>query len=123
DERLVLDDEVLSFVAYSCTASVRELEGALIKLLAYSSLKNQEITISLAKQALSGILSPSSGPARITPATIRDMVAKQWNVRADALASKRRTKDLTVPRQVAMYLIKEVLNTPLVQIGTVFGGR
>jgi chromosomal replication initiator protein len=102
---------------------VRELEGAIIKLLAYSSLKNQEITVSLARVALSGILRQDSAPARLTPEHIRDLVARRWNVRPDALMSKRRTKDLTIPRQVAMYLIKQVLDTPLVQIGDVFGGR
>jgi chromosomal replication initiator protein len=123
DERLLLEDEVLSFIAYSCTASVRQLEGAIIKLLAYSSLKNQEITVSLARTALSGILLMDSPPPRLTPDHIRDLVARRWNVRPDALTSKRRTKDLTVPRQVAMYLIKQVLDTPLVQIGDAFGGR
>ena len=123
DDRLSLDDDVLSFIAYSCTASVRELEGAIIKLLAYSSLKNQEITVSLARTALSSILRQDAAPARLTPEHIRDLVAKRWNVRPDALTSKRRTKDLTLPRQVAMYLIKQVLDTPLVQIGDVFGGR
>jgi chromosomal replication initiator protein len=123
DDRLSLDDDVLSFIAYSCTASVRELEGAIIKLLAYSSLKNQEITVSLARTALSGILRQDAAPSRLTPELIRDLVARRWNVRPDALTSKRRTKDLTVPRQVAMYLIKHLLDTPLVQIGDVFGGR
>jgi chromosomal replication initiator protein len=51
------------------------------------------------------------------------MVARRWSVRPDALTSKRRTKDLTVPRQVAMYVIKHLLDTPLVQIGDIFGGR
>ena len=59
----------------------------------------------------------------MSPETIRDTVARRWKVRPDALVSKRRTKDLTVPRQVAMYLIKELLGTPLVQIGEMFGGR
>jgi chromosomal replication initiator protein len=125
DDRIVLDDEVIDYIAHSCTASVRELEGAVIKLLAFSSLTNQEITSSLARTALSGVLRTEnrSDRARLTPTAIRDTVARRWKVRPDALASKRRTKDLTVPRQVAMYLIKEILDTSLVQIGAVFGGR
>ena len=125
DDRIVLDDEVIDYIAHSCTASVRELEGAVIKLLAFSSLTNQEITSSLARTALSGVLRTESrrDRARITPEAIRDTVARRWKVRPDALVSKRRTKDLTVPRQVAMYLIKEILDTSLVQIGEVFGGR
>jgi chromosomal replication initiator protein len=125
DDRIVLDDEVIDYIAHSCTSSVRELEGAVIKLLAFSSLTNQEITTSLARTALSGVLrgEDRSERQRLTPEAIRDTVARRWKVRHDALVSKRRTKDLTVPRQVAMYLIKEMLGTPLVQIGEVFGGR
>ena len=125
DDRIVLDDEVIDYIAHSCTASVRELEGAVIKLLAFSSLTNQEITSSLARTALSGVLRTEDrrDRVRLTPEAIRDTVARRWKVRPDALVSKRRTKDLTVPRQVAMYLIKEVLDTSLVQIGEVFGGR
>ena len=125
DDRIVLDDEVIDYIAHSCTASVRELEGAVIKLLAFSSLTNQEITPTLARTALSGVIRDEGrgGRSRLTPETIRDTVARRWKVRPEALMSKRRTKDLTVPRQVAMYLIKEILDTPLVQIGEVFGGR
>ena len=104
---------------------MRELEGAVIKLLAFSSLTNQEITTALAQNALSGVLRGEDwrGHAPLTPETIRDAVARRWKVRPETLTSKRRTKDLTVPRQVAMYLIKEILNTPLMRIGEVFGGR
>jgi len=125
DDRIVMDDEVIDYIAHSCTASVRELEGAVIKLLAFSSLTNQEITTALARTALSGVIrgEDRNERSRLTPEAIRDTVARRWKVRNDALVSKRRTKDLTVPRQVAMYLIKEILGTPLVQIGEVFGGR
>jgi chromosomal replication initiator protein len=125
DDRIVIDDEVIDYIAYSCTSSVRELEGAVIKLLAFSSLTNQEITTSLARTALSGVIrgEDRGDRQRLSPETIRDAVARRWKVRPDALMSKRRTKDLTVPRQVAMYLIKELLGTSLVQIGEVFGGR
>jgi chromosomal replication initiator protein len=128
DDSLVLDPDVIDFIARSCTASVRELEGAVIKLLAYSSLTNQEITESLARTALSGMIRTDDQEgmirtAALTPERIREVVAGQWGVKPEGLASKRRTKDLTVPRQVAMFLIKEILDTPLVAIGEVFGGR
>jgi chromosomal replication initiator protein len=79
----------------------------------------------LARTALSGVLRGEGRDehSRLTPEVIRDTVARRWKVRPDALMSKRRTKDLTVPRQVAMYLIKEILDTSLVQIGEVFGDR
>ncbi len=128
DDGLTLDDDVIDFIARSCTASVRELEGAVIKLLAYSSLTNQEITESLARTALSGMIRTddreSMPPTEtLTPERIRAVVAREWGVEPAGLASSRRTRDLTVPRQVAMFLIKEILDTPLITIGEAFGGR
>ena len=124
DDGLVMDPEVMDFVALSCTSSVRELEGAIIKLLAYSSLTNQEITISLAEKALKGMFGDKeNGQNALSPERIREVVAAEFGVSPEALASKRRTKDLTVPRQIAMYLIRELLNLPLMAIGAVFGGR
>ncbi|MEJ2203091.1 MAG: chromosomal replication initiator protein DnaA [Gemmatimonadota bacterium] len=125
DDGLLLDDEVIEFIAHSCTSSVRELEGAVIKLLAYSSLTHQEITLHLARTALSGVLGRSTPQDRPiwSPERIQAMVASRWRVKPEALASKRRTRDVTVPRQVAMYLIKETLGTSLVRIGEIFGGR
>jgi chromosomal replication initiator protein len=127
DDGLALDDPVIDFIARSCTSSVRELEGAVIKLLAYSSLKREEVTESLARAALSGMLRTDQGggggPGRLTPAGIRDRVARAWGVSPQGLESRKRTRDLTVPRQVAMYLIKELLDESLVGIGRVFGGR
>jgi len=124
DDGLILDNEVIDYIAHSCTASVRELEGAVIKLLAYSSLTHQELTPKLARAALTGVLGRrrDEGPV-LSPERIQDLVARRWRVRPEALASKRRTKDLTVPRQVAMFLIKEALDTSLVRIGQLFGGR
>lgn len=125
DDNLTLEHNVIDLIARSCTSSVRELEGAVIKLLAYSSLTNQEITIDLAKVALRGTFGDRHGSlgGDITPKLIREVVAKSWLVSEDALRSKRRTKDLTVPRQVAMYLIKDILGCTLVQIGKMFGDR
>jgi chromosomal replication initiator protein len=126
DDHLTLENPVIDFIARACTASVRELEGAVIKLLAYSSLTNQEVTVSLARTALSGMLREPGQPdpaAGLSPEHIKRMVAEEWDVKVEALASRRRTKDLTVPRQVSMYLLKDLLHLPLVQIGDLFGGR
>jgi len=125
DDSIVLEGEVIDYIAHSCTSSVRELEGAVIKLLAYSSLKNQEISLAMAESALQGVLGRkerTEGP-QITPVHIQDLVSQQWNVTRSAICSPRRTKDLTVPRQVAMYLMRELLPLPLVEIGKHFGGR
>lgn len=125
DDGLMIADDVIDMIAHSCTASVRELEGAVIKLLAYSSLTNREITPALAQMALRDVMRRRSGldgPIQ-SPERVRELVARRWRVREDALASKRRTRDVTVPRQVAMYLIKETLGMPLSRIGDLFGGR
>lgn len=125
DDDLTLDNDVIDFIARFCTSSVRELEGAVIKLLAYSSLTNQEISVELARRALQATFGyePHSAARSLSAERIRSVVANHWNVREEALSSKRRTKDLTVPRQVAMYLIKDLLDYSLVQSGQLFGGR
>jgi chromosomal replication initiator protein len=111
-------------VAERCSSSVRELEGAVIKLLAFSSLHRREITPGMAHEVL-GQLEAADGLAasRPTAQRVRDRVAEAWGVTPDALQSKKRTKELTVPRQVAMYLIKEMFDLSLVDIGKLFGGR
>jgi chromosomal replication initiator protein len=120
-------EEVLHYIAQHCTSSVREIEGAVIKLLAYASLTRREITLELAREALGGVLRSEGGElgisGRLTPDLVRRRVAEAWGVTPDALESKTRTKNLTVPRQVAMYLIKDVFDLSLVEIGKMFGGR
>ncbi len=125
DDGLMVSHEVMDFIAQFCTSSVRELEGAIIKLLAYSSITNQEITVELARKALHGSFGSALGNigSVLGAEHIRRAVATRWQVREEALSSKRRTKDLTVPRQVAMYLIRDLLDYSLVHIGQLFGGR
>ena len=119
-------DEVLTFIARNRTSSVREIEGAMIKLLAFSSLTRRPIDISLAREALGGGIGGGEAGAAgggLTPHRVRDKVAEAWGTTSEALQSKKRTKDLTIPRQVAMYLIKEMFDLALVEIGKLFGGR
>ena len=123
DDQIALHDDVLEFIARNCRSNVRELEGAVIKLLAYSSLTRREITIELAREALGGVLTGGNALVELTADSIRDKVAHGWGVTVDALTSKKRTKNLTVPRQVAMYLMRDMLDLPLVEIGRLFGGR
>jgi chromosomal replication initiator protein len=124
DDHLTLDDDVMDFIARSCTSSVRELEGAVIKLLAYSSLRREEISLEMARTALQGMLRGDGEEGRrITPDLIRERVARAWDVTPDSLSSKRRTREITEPRQVAMYLIRELLDRSLQNIGALFGGR
>jgi chromosomal replication initiator protein len=121
EDQIPLADEVFDFIARNCRSNVRELEGAIIKLLAYSSLTRREITTDLAREALGGVLHEAT--LSMTPESIRQRVAEVWGVSVDGLSSKKRTKELTVPRQVAMYLIRELADLPLVEIGRLFGGR
>jgi chromosomal replication initiator protein len=123
DDNISLADEILDFIARNCRSNVRELEGAVIKLLAYSSLTRREVTKELAREALGGVLTDSEAAQPLTPERIRQRVATSWSVSVDGLMSRKRTKELTVPRQVAMYLIREFLELPLVEIGKLFGGR
>jgi chromosomal replication initiator protein len=124
---LTIPEEVIKFIAENVRSSVRELEGSIIKLLAYASLKHREITVDVARDALRDKLkategTPAGGPALNTYA-IQQAVAKEWGVTTEGLRSKTRTKNLTVPRQVAMYLMRELLGMQLVEIGSAFGGR
>lgn len=127
---LTIPDEVIEFIAQHVKSSVRELEGSIIKLLAYASFKHRDISVDLAREALRDKLRGASAadfpdvpPTTITVATIQQVVAREWGVTPDGLRSKTRTKQLTVPRQVAMSLCRELLALQLVEIGNAFGGR
>jgi chromosomal replication initiator protein len=127
---LTIPDDVIEFIAQHVKSSVRELEGSIIKLLAYASLKHRDISVDLAREALRDKLRgaanadfPDVPPTTITVATIQQVVSREWGVTPDGLRSKTRTKQLTVPRQIAMYLCRELLALQLVEIGNAFGGR
>lgn len=122
-------DSVIRFVAEHIRSSVRELEGSVIKLLAYASLKHRDISIDLAREALRDKLrllaetNAETADSTISVSTIQKAVAQEWGVTAEGLQSKTRTKTLTVPRQAAMFLCREILGLQLVEIGNAFGGR
>jgi chromosomal replication initiator protein len=126
---LTISDEVIEFIAENVRSSVRELEGSVIRLLAYASLKQRPITIELAREALRGKLraqerdNNGANTGQLTVQTIQEQVAREWKVTVDALRSKVRTKTLTIPRQAAMYITREMLGLQLVEIGNAFGGR
>ena len=124
---MTIPEDVIRFIAEHVRSSVRELEGSMIKLLAYASLKHREITVDVAREALRDKLRPNEGnlvsSRGLTVDTIQAIVAKEWGVTTEGLRSKTRTKALTAPRQVAMYFMRELLAMQLVEIGAVFGGR
>ena len=125
---LTIPDDVVHFIAEHVRSNVRELEGSIIKLLAYASLKHKDITVDVAREALRDKLRAIEGGDQeqigsLSILTIQQAVAKEWGVTVDGLRSKTRTKTLTTPRQIAMYLAHELLATQLVEIGNAFGGR
>jgi chromosomal replication initiator protein len=125
---LTIPDDVLRFIAEHIRSSVRELEGCIIKLLLFASLKNREVTIDLAREALAdkirqGEESAFPGPATPSIDRVQEVVARRWGVTPEGLRSKARTKTLTIPRQIAMYLARDMLGMQLVEIGQAFGGR
>jgi chromosomal replication initiator protein len=125
-----IPEDVIRFIAEHVRTNVRELEGSIIKLLAYASLKHRTISVELAQDALRDKLRLATEAAAAANATgglsvaaIQHAVATEWGVTTDGLKSKTRTKALTTPRQVAMYLARELLGVQLVEIGNAFGGR
>ena len=124
---MTIPEDVIRFIAEHVRSSVRELEGSIIKLLAYASLKHREITVDVAREALRDKLRPGESAGAAAPGlnaeAIQHAVAKEWGVTPEGLRSKTRTKALTTPRQVAMYLMRELLGLQLVEIGATFGGR
>jgi chromosomal replication initiator protein len=128
---LTIPDDVLQFMAEHVRSSVRELEGCIIKLLLFASLKHREVTIELAREALSDKIRPAHGSEDAASGRhagpsidrVQEVVARRWGVTPEGLRSKARTKRLTVPRQVAMYLARDLLGMQLVEIGQAFGGR
>jgi len=123
-----IPDEVLHFIADHVRSNVRELEGSIIKLLAFASLKHRPISIELAREALRDKLrsaddTPDRSPRENRMAIVQRTVAAEWGVTVEGLQSKTRTKTLTIPRQVAMFLAREILGMQLVEIGLAFGGR
>lgn len=121
-ENIDIENEVLHFIAKKIKSNIRELEGALIRICAYSSLTNKDISVDLANEALKDIIS-SSKPKQVTISYIKDVIAQDYNVKVDDLISKRRTRSITYPRQIAMYICRELTDFSLPKIGEEFGGR
>jgi chromosomal replication initiator protein len=120
-EGVVLNDDVAFFVAKHLRSNVRELEGALRKILAYSRFHGKEITIDVVKEALKDLLSVQN--RQISVENIQKTVADFFNIKVADMYSKRRPANIARPRQIAMYLAKELTQKSLPEIGELFGGR
>jgi chromosomal replication initiator protein len=116
-----LPEEVAFFVAKNVRSNVRELEGALRKVLAFSRFNQQQISIDLARDALKDLLSVQS--RQISVENIQKTVADYYKIKVVDMCSKKRTSSIARPRQIAMYLAKELTHKSLPEIGELFGGR
>ncbi|MBA9085912.1 chromosomal replication initiator protein [Fontibacillus solani] len=121
-ENLDIPNEAMMYIANQIDTNIRELEGALIRVVAYSSLINQDITTHLAAEALKDII-PSSRPKMITIQDIQQRVGEYYNLKLEDFKARKRTKAIAFPRQIAMYLSRELTDFSLPKIGDAFGGR
>lgn len=119
---LNIDNEVIEYIAKNIKSNIRELEGALTKVIAYSKLNYREITMALAEEALKDFISPNQ-KAEVTPKVIIDMVAEHFNISSSDILSAKRTKELVIPRQIAMYLCRTSTELSLQMIGKCLGDR
>ncbi|HZK33389.1 MAG TPA: chromosomal replication initiator protein DnaA [Tissierellaceae bacterium] len=121
-ENITVEDGVMSYIATEIKSNIRELEGALIRVVAYSSLTNSEVTEELAEEALKAILSETK-TREIDVNLIKDIVSKNFSIKMADFTSRKRTRAIAYPRQVAMYLTRQLTDLSLPKIGDEFGGR
>ncbi len=122
DGLIDIPNEVMLYIANQIDSNIRELEGALIRVVAYSSLVNTDINTELAAEALKDII-PNSRPRTVTILDIQKTVGEHFNIRLEDFTAKKRTRSIAFPRQVAMYLSRELTDSSLPKIGSEFGGR
>jgi chromosomal replication initiator protein len=120
-EAVMVPDDVIEFIASKFDQNIRELEGALVRVVAWSDLTGHPITIELSEQALEDLLPQSE--AEIPPQLILEESAKYFGLSVEDLVSPNRSRPLTTARHVAMYLMRECSGQSLVKIGETFGGR
>ena len=117
-----IDNEVIKYIATNVKSNIRELEGALTKIVALSKLNKQEITIELAEEALKELISPNE-TKEVTPELIIQVVADHFGITPLDISSQKRNKEVVFPRQIVMFLCRSMTDTPLQAIGKYLGGR
>ena len=120
-ERLEIPNDTLSYIAGQIDSNIRELEGALVRVQAYATMQNLEITTSLAADALKSMIKDSDKELSIEQ--IQEDVADYYQITVDDLKGKRRVKTIVIPRQIAMYLARELTDASFPKIGAEFGGK
>ncbi|TCJ15912.1 chromosomal replication initiator protein DnaA [Rubrobacter taiwanensis] len=121
-DKLEVDDEVMTFIASKVSTNIRELEGTLVRILAYAALYGREVTVHLAEEVLKDIL-PDSDYREIPVELIQHEVCRYFGISKSDLLGSGRSRSLAYPRQVAMYLCRELTDESLPKIGKAFGGR
>lgn len=121
-ENMDVPDDVMEFIAKSIDSNIRELEGALTRVSAYAKLTNQKVSLEFATNTLKDFLS-KDGKKVINVELIQQIVASYYNIKTEEIKSKKRTQEITYPRQIAMYLCRNLTDLSLPKIGEAFGGR
>ena len=117
-----IDNEVIKYIATNVKSNIRELEGALTKIVALSKVNNKEITTELAEEALKDLISPNA-EKEVTPELIIQVVADHFGITPLDISSQKRNKEIVFPRQIVMYICRSMLGTSLQNIGKYLGGR
>ncbi len=121
-EKLDVPDDVMAFIASNVASNIRELEGALNRVIAYSSLTENVISVEMSTEALKDMFN-NSKQVIINSKTIQEAVSRYYHLKTEELKSQRRSRDVSFPRQIAMYLCREMTDMSLPKIGDDFGGR
>jgi chromosomal replication initiator protein len=120
-DTIKIDDEVIHFIAKNITTNIRELEGALVRIIAYSSIENKPISLDLTKEILKDMVKEIY--KLITPDCILEKVGEYFNIPKEELKRNKRHKNIVLPRQIAMYLVRELTEFSLPEIGGFFGAK
>lgn len=118
-EKMDVPDEIITFIAEHIQNNIRQLEGSLTRVIAYSRLKNVPLTIPVVKEALKELI-PDIKKVELTPSLIRDTVAEYYSVSSESILSQRRDKEVVLPRQIGMYFCHTLLSLPYKRIATLF---
>ena len=117
-----IDDDIIEYIATNIKSNIRELEGAFNKIIAFAKLNKVDLTLSLAEEALKDVIYPNKAK-EITPELIINVVAEHFGVRPEDITSKKRNSEFVQPRQVVMYLCRELTDTSLINIGKLLGKK
>lgn len=117
-----IDDEIIKYIATNIKSNIRELEGAFNKIIAFGKLNKVDLTLPLAEEALKDIIYPEQ-PKQVTPTLIINVVAEHFGVTAEDITSKKRNSEFVLPRQVVMYLCRELTATSLTQVAKILGKK